>query len=78
MTFEEAQQKALTVKWKAVPCHVGKKCWCRMIVPKKKIAYKDSPGDAELWIIGSAAVSKEHAEHIVRLHNNFIERGNHE
>ena len=51
MTYEEAQQKALKVKWKTTPCHQGEECWCRVIEPTEPILYDDNE---EYYICGSS------------------------
>jgi hypothetical protein len=66
MTYEEAQQKALTVKWKATPCSQGEDCWCRIIEPEEKIIYDE---DEEYYIVGSGSIPQKEAEHLVELHN---------
>ncbi len=62
-------KKEYKVKWKSVPCHVGKTCWCRMIMPKKKML--DNEGK-EIYIVGSGTLSKVEAEYFVKLHNEFL------
>ena len=69
MTFQEATQKSLRVKWKVALCNQGEKCWCRMIVPEEPIEDKDGN---EIIIASSGDVRKEYAEHIVRLHNEAL------
>lgn len=66
MTYEEATQYSLTVKWKTSTCSEGARCWCRMIEPEEEI--KDNKGN-EIYIVGSGCVPKDYAEHIVKLHN---------
>jgi len=66
MNYQEAMQHALKVDWKVSLCHEGKECWCRVIEPKEKII---SSEDEEIYIVGSGSISKEHAEHIVNVHN---------
>jgi hypothetical protein len=69
MTYEEAVKKALTVRWKTETCSQGEKCWCRLIVPEKKI--EDDNGN-EIVIASSGDIKKEYAEHIVALHNWYM------
>lgn len=73
MTYSEALQKALTVKWKITLCHTGEECWCRMIEPEEKI--EDDDGN-EVYIAPAACLSAIHAEHIVKLHNEYIDKLN--
>lgn len=69
MTYQEAIEKALTVRWKTITCDQGDDCWCRGISPERSLT--DNKGD-EIHIIPIGTVRKEHAEHIVRLHNNSL------
>jgi hypothetical protein len=62
-----------TVKWKATVCPSGEECWCRMIEPVDKI--EDDKGN-EIYIAGSGEINKIHAEHIVKIHNQQIDRFN--
>lgn len=66
MTYNEAQQYSLTVKWKTATCTQGEKCWCRAILPEEEILDKDGN---EIIIVHDGAMPKEYAEHIVKLHN---------
>lgn len=66
MTYNEAQQYSLTVKWKTATCTQGEQCWCRAILPEEEILDKDGN---EIIIVHDGAMSKEYAEHIVKLHN---------
>jgi hypothetical protein len=75
MTHEEAYNKSLKVKWKVEPCFSGEECWCRIIVPAEPIKY--GPDDVEeVWIVSSAAINKQMAEHIVSVHNQSLDNGN--
>lgn len=71
MTYTEGLQKALTVKWKTSPCNQGEKCWCRTIEPIEEIV--DDDGN-EIYISPSGTIHSEHAEHIVKFHNEYIDR----
>lgn len=75
MTYQEAQEKARRVEWKAVPCNT-ENCWCRIITTKEPIKYMNRIGDDEVedeyYIIGAGTVSKDDAEHIVIVHNNYL------
>lgn len=71
LTYKEAQEKSLKVKWKISYCPQGEECWCRVIEPEVEI--KDKDGN-KIYIIGSGEVSKIHAEHIVNIHNNLVGR----
>lgn len=73
MTYKEAQQMSLNVRWKVNVCSQGEACWCRTIIPEKPIVYEDGDGHDELYIIDVGAVHKELAEHIVGIHNEYIQ-----
>lgn len=72
MNYQEAKQHSLTVKWKTTPCQVGESCWCCIVEPEQEI--KDDDGN-EIYIVGSGSISKEYAEHIVKLHNDSLNGG---
>jgi hypothetical protein len=71
-SFEQVQKKALTTEWKVEPCFSGESCWCRIITLKEKILFKNGESQEEFSIIGSGAVNKELADHIVEVHNKSI------
>jgi len=71
MEYHEAVEKSKTVKWKTSPCFTGEECWCRIIEPVEKIEDKDGN---EIYIAGSGSINKEYAEHIVKLHNEFVDK----
>jgi hypothetical protein len=74
MTHEEAYNKVLEVKWKVEPCFSGEDCWCRIITPNEPIKY--GPDDVEeVYIVSSAAINKQIAEHIVSIHNQSLDNG---
>ncbi len=70
MNFEEAKKLSLEVEWKTTPCNSGEKCWCRIIEPVVPILYDDEI--EEIYIVHSGSISEEYAEHIVKLHNEFV------
>lgn len=71
MDYQEAINYSLTVKWKTTPCSSGEKCWCRIIEPEKEIRDKD---DNSIYICNSGCVPTEYAEHIVKIHNAFVDK----
>jgi len=73
LTFDEATDLSLKVKWKTILCNSGEECWCRIITPEIDIEDKDGN---EIYIAGSGAIPKIYAEHIVKLHNDFITYNN--
>ena len=72
MTYQEAKEKAFTVKWEIGTCSQGEECWCRTINPVEPILYKDGDIENEYYIIGSGELNKETAEYLVKLHNQNI------
>jgi hypothetical protein len=76
MTYEEAQELSLTVKWKTATCSEGERCWCRTIVPVVPILYSGYnyiDTQDNYTVVRSGQLEKELAEHFVRLHNNYID-----
>jgi hypothetical protein len=69
MTYQEALEKSLNVRWKTKTCPSGPDCWCRLIVPEEEIV--DSDGN-DVYIAGSASLHYLHAEHIVQIHNESL------
>lgn len=69
MTYQEALKHALTVPWKTVTCDEGTRCWCRGITPVDMVADSD---DNKVYIVATGEMQKEHAEHIVKLHNESL------
>lgn len=75
MKYEEAIQKSLSTKWVIGTCSEGEKCWCRTVSCEPHIMFKDSDGsEHEYWPIRSGEVGRETVEHIVKLHNDKIEK----
>lgn len=72
MTYQEAREKALTVKWKVGTCHEGEKCWCRTIEAAEPILFEDGNTLSEYYIIGSGEAHKETVEHLVKIHNQHL------
>ena len=67
MTYETLAKEQHLKKWKAVPCHSGESCWCRLVVTE------DHSDESEFTeIISSGSINKFSAEHIVELHNRSI------
>lgn len=59
-------------KWRAVPCGTGVDCWCAMIVTEDYVEGDYTPENENHIIAGSAALPKLVAEHLVKLHNSFM------
>lgn len=73
MDYKEALEFSNRVKWKTTPCNTGEDCWCRIIEPIERIEDKDGN---EIYIASSGSIGKDHAEHIVKIHNENIDRIN--
>ena len=73
MTFEEAKKLVLQVPWKIGTCNSGEKCWCRVIKPVTPIIFDEFE---EYIICSDGAISKDIAEHIVKLHNESLSKSN--
>lgn len=71
MNYKEAVEYCLTVKWKTTVCNSGDECWCRIIEPEEEIKYDNGK---DIYIIGSGSMPKEYAEHIVKIHNDSLEK----
>jgi hypothetical protein len=68
MTYQEAINESLTLKWKVGTCSQGEECWCRTITCDPPLMYEEV-GDEEFYVVGSGQIMKEVAEHIVNIHN---------
>lgn len=71
MNYKEALELSLNVRWKTDTCVSGSECWCRVIRPENNII--DEEGN-EVYIVGQGSITKEHAEHIVKLHNLNLDK----
>jgi hypothetical protein len=71
MNYTEAKELSLKVKWRTEPCTQGEECWCRQIIPDQEIV---AEGGEEIYIVGSGSIAKEYAEHIVKLHNESLNK----
>lgn len=81
MNYEEARKHSFNIPWKLDVCHVGEKCWCRLILPTEEIkyihVYKDTGLETEEeieWIIPDGSIDKETAEYFVDLHHERLRR----
>jgi hypothetical protein len=57
--YDEAKKHSFNV-----PCFVGEKCWCRIILPVEKILYKDKIENKETinefeYIIPDGSIDKD-------------------
>ena len=72
MTYQEAIEKAFTVKWKLGTCEQGERCWCRTIEPVEPIMYQDHEDIEPYFIVKSGQMRKDVANYFVELHNRNI------
>ena len=72
MNYEEANKHALAVRWKTEECGT-KDCWCRMIVPESPVIFEHNGTDDEIYVVGAGAISKDYAEHVVKIHNQHVD-----
>lgn len=56
----------LSVRWKVGLCNTGEACWCRTVLSED-----ESQG---FCVISDGAVFAADAEHIVKLHNDWLEK----
>lgn len=68
--MKQIMDEQLNNKWQTIPCHTGKECWCRMIVTKD---YDETTQEDDTLVCHAGALTKNVAEHVVKLHNNFID-----
>ena len=73
MTYQEAINKSLTVKWEISTCGQGEQCWCRVIKPVEPIVFEDGDSTQEFYVVGPGELQSEIAHHLVILHNAYIE-----
>jgi hypothetical protein len=69
MTYQEAINKSLTLKWKVGTCLQGEECWCRIITCDPPLMYEEVGVEEEFYVVGSGQIMKEVAEHIVNIQN---------
>ena len=69
MTYQEAIDKSLTVKWKVGTCGQGTQCWCRTITCDPPLMYDDGDEQYPFFVVSTGEVMAEIVEHIVELHN---------
>lgn len=73
LSFEEATELAIKSRWKTEVCNSGEECWCRLIVPETPIQYEYNGSKDDIYIAGSGCVPKDYAEHIVKIHNEYVD-----
>ena len=60
----------IAVRWKTAVCNSGEACWCRCVVPEHDVVYDNG---MEAFIAGDGELGREIAEHVVALHNTWLE-----
>jgi hypothetical protein len=75
MNYNEVIQKSLEVRWMVGMCQDGKSCWCRTIRAETPLLFKENRhGDEdEYWIVRPGELNRETVEHIVKIHNEWLE-----
>ena len=69
--YKAAEKQLINTKWRIKMCSQGSDCWCRIIVPVTKVSYSV---EEDMYVIGSGSVSKGIAAHIVKVHNESLEK----
>lgn len=69
-SYKEALLIVSKSLWKTGYCASGRKCWCRIVVPKTRVVYGENK--EQFIIISSGCVDKEIAKIIVNNHNKSI------
>jgi len=77
MTYDEAEEKALNMKWVMDTCSQGEECWCRIIKPVEPVKYNNTRhGETdwleEYWIVRPGELNKKIAERIIEDHNVIV------
>lgn len=72
MTYQEAIEKAFTLKWELGTCEQGERCWCRTIEPVEQIMYQDHEDMEPYFVVKSGQMLKEVAHYFVELHNQNL------
>ena len=74
MTYDEAEEKALNMKWKVGTCSQGEECWCRTILPVEEVIMTgEGVNDTSYMIVGPAEMYAKVAHRIVYDHNRLID-----
>jgi len=81
MTYKQAKQELYIRPWKAVTCSQGESCWCRIIKTVEPIEYQVNASEEDeikfdliSEIVPMGAIDSQFAEHVVNLHNHFLEK----
>lgn len=63
----------IQLRWKTELCNSGESCWCRLIVTEEKSVWENG---SETWVVPDGSITKEEAEHIVEIHNQWLDAQN--
>lgn len=81
MTYSEAIKELYNRPWKVSTCGERESCWCRIIESVEPIVYQvnKSEEDEDTFeliseVIPMGFISSDFAEHVVKLHNEFLEK----
>jgi len=66
-------KELISMRWKIALCNSGESCWCRLIVPEGNVQFDRG---VEAWVAPDGSISKDEAEHIVEIHNQWLEKQN--
>lgn len=64
-------KELLNTKWKTDTCNSGSECWCRIITSVTPVFYEDGN---EMYIASSGSIPTDLAEHIVKIHNESLDK----
>ena len=68
----DKEEELINHKWKTELCSSqGDKCWCKPICAEENIVWRKEP-DFEAYIAAEGTINKYLAEHIVKLHNEWL------
>ena len=72
MNYEEANEYVTKIPWKVSPCFAESegRCWCAVIESVEEV--QDDNGN-EIIIVTAGSINKKFANHIVQLHNEWVE-----
>lgn len=77
MKYSEAIKEIYNKPWKVSTCNERESCWCRIIKSVEPIVYREEDEDKFSLIsevIPMGIISSDFAEHVVKLHNEFLEK----
>mgnify|MGYP006905787176 CR=1 FL=1 len=72
-TIVSSSKDLILMRWKIALCNTGESCWCRLIIPEGNVQFEHG---VDAWVVPDGSVSKDEAEHIVEIHNQWLESQN--